>query len=432
MDWLNHTHNRFRLAVVIAILVLPFYSSAKSFQPSDEQFIQGWEAYESGRYSRALSIWEPLARQGNADAQINLGVMYDYGKGVVEDPEVAAHWYRRAAEQGNVSAQYNLGQLYITGRGVKKNADKAVYWLQQAADLGFAIASYNLGVMYSEGKNLKKQPGKAVEWFYLAGVKYLEEGDLDKSIDSLKAIKKIAPEHIKVQELEQLLAKSAPHLQPDTSLDIFSNKSSGTAWPIAKGYAVTNNHVVANNTHVTLINSQGDKIRARVVIRDKLNDVALLAVIEDKKLPPAIPLSDRHARLGASVFTIGFPRVDVMGKTPKLTDGIISSVNGLRGNTSNYQISVPVQPGNSGGPLLNMNGEVVGIVTSMLGTTNDNTGATTYLPNISYALKVGVLKSLMDKLPGDKPVLKELPSHSDNLEGLAARIQRSVLIVLAD
>lgn len=432
MDWLAHTHYPLRLIALIGMLVLPLFSNGKSFQPAEEQFIQGWEAYESGQYVRALSIWEPLARQGSTDAQINLGVMYDYGKGVVEDPEVAAHWYRQAAEQGNASAQYNLGQLYLAGRGVKKDASKAVYWLQQSADHGFAIASYHLGIVYSDGKSFAKQPARAVEWFYQAGVKYLQEGELDKSVDSLKAIKKIAPRHAKVQELEQLLAKSAPYLKPDTSLDIFTNKSSGTAWPVASGYAVTNNHVVAENTHVTLIDSQGNEIRARVVIRDKENDVALLAVIEDKKLPPALPLSNKHARLGASVFTIGFPRVDVMGKTPKLTDGIISSVNGLRGNPRNYQISVPVQPGNSGGPLLNMNGEVVGIVTSMLGTTNGNSGTTTYLPNISYALKVGVLKSLMEKLPGKKPVLKELSNHGDNLEGLAARIQRSVLIVLAD
>ena len=432
MDWLLHTKNRLLLAAFLTSLVLSQGVSAISHQVSEEQFVQGWEAYERGNFSRALSVWEPLALQGHADAQINLGVMYDYGKGVIEDPEVAAHWYRRAAEQGNVSAQYNLGQLFLNGRGVKKDAKKAVYWLQQAADKGFAVASYNLGLMYSEGKGLNKHKAKAIDWFYQAGLSYLEEGDLDKSSDSLKALKKIAPQHEKVQALEQKLAKSAPHLRPDTSLDIFANKSSGTAWPIASGYAVTNNHVVADNTYVTLINTNGDEIRARVVVRDKENDVALLSVTGDKKLPPALPLSRKHARLGASVFTIGYPRVDVMGKTPKLTDGIISSVNGMRGDTSNYQISVPVQPGNSGGPLLNMKGEVVGIVTSMLGTKNGNSGMTTYLPNISYALKVGVLKSLMDKLPANEKPMTELPSQQDNLEGLAARIQESVLIVLAD
>jgi len=432
MDWLLHSKNRLLLVALLTSLVLPVCSSAKTFQQSEELFIQGWEFYEKGQYSRAHSIWEPLARQGDDNAQINLGVMYDYGKGVIEDPEVAAHWYRRAAEQGNASAQYNLGQLYLSGRGIKQDTKKGVYWLQQAAEHGFAIASYNLGVMYAEGKNLSKQPAKAVDWFYQAGLSYLESGNLDKTSDSLQAIKDIAPQHEKVQDLEQKLAKSTPSLKQDSSLDIFADKSSGTAWPIANGYAVTNNHVVANNTNVTLINTDGDKIKARVVIRDKENDVALLSVIDVKKLPPALPLSGRHARLGASVFTIGYPRIDVMGKTPKLTDGIVSSVNGLRGDTSNYQISVPVQPGNSGGPLLNMKGEVVGIVTSMLGTTNGINGTTTYLPNISYALKVGVLKSLMAKLPKNKQALVELSSDKDNLEGLAARIQKSVMIVLAD
>ena len=160
MDWLLHTKNRLLLVALLTSLVLSQSVSAISHQVSEQQFAQGWEAYERGHYSRALSVWEPLALQGHADAQINLGVMYDYGKGVVEDPEVAAHWYRRAAEQGNVSAQYNLGQLFLNGRGVKKNAKKAVYWLQQAADKGFAVASYNLGVMYSEGKGLNKHTAK--------------------------------------------------------------------------------------------------------------------------------------------------------------------------------------------------------------------------------------------------------------------------------
>ncbi len=418
-------------SAIILGLLLPINVYAKPLAPSDQQFTQGWEAYDQGKYSEAMKIWEPLARQGNTDAQINLGVMYDYGKGVAENHAMAAQWYQRAAKQGHKSAQFNLGQMYLQGRGVEQDIRQAIHWLKQAAQQGFAIAQYNLGVLYTEGKRMPVEHNKAVKWFYLAGLAYLQTGNVDKSRESLQAIQRISPDHSRAVELQAKLTTYAPQAEHDASLDIFANKSSGTAWPIAHGYAVTNNHVVADSNEVTLINTAGDSIHARVVLRDKQNDLALLSVIELDKMPPALPLSGNHARLGATVFTIGYPRIDIMGKTPKLTDGIISSVNGLRGDRSNYQISVPVQPGNSGGPLLNMKGEVVGIVTSMLGTTDDRTGTTTLLPNISFALKVDVLKALMEKLPQAQQPLTELASQGDNLEGLAARIQESVMIVLA-
>jgi S1-C subfamily serine protease len=427
------SQSRLRLlsfAILIGML-LPINVNAKSAVQAEQQFAMGWEAYEQGKFSDALEIWEPLARYGNKDAQINLGVMYDYGKGVTESPEMAARWYQSAAEQGHASAQFNLGQLYLQGRGVEQNIHQAIYWLQQAAYQDFAIAQYNLGVLYAEGKRLPAQYNKAVKWFYQAGLAYLQKGNLDKSRESLQAIQQISPDHSRAVELQAKLISTTPSVERNVPDDIFANKSSGTAWPIANGYAVTNNHVVSGNSKVTLINTDGDSIQARVVLRDEQNDIALLSVIETDKLPPALPLSGSHARLGASVFTIGYPRIDIMGKTPKLTDGIISSVSGLRGDSSNYQISVPVQPGNSGGPLLNMKGEVVGIVTSMLGTTDDSTGATTLLSNISYALKVDVLKALMNQLPESERSLAELSSQNDNLEGLAARIQSSVMIVLA-
>jgi TPR repeat protein len=427
------TQSRLRLLTFTMLIgvCLPIHVHAKPAANAEQRFAMGWEAYDQGRFSEALEVWQPLARQGNADAQINLGIMYDYGKGVAENPALAAHWYLRAAEQGHASAQFNLGQLYLQGKGVEQNTQLAIHWLQQAAHQDFAIAQYNLGVLYAEGKRMPVENNKAVKWFYQAGLAYLQTGNLDKSRESLQAILQISPEHSRAVELQAKLTTFAPQTQRNVPDDIFANKSSGTAWPIANGYAVTNNHVVSGSSKVTLINSDGDSIQAQVVLRDEQHDLALLSVIEADKLPPALPLSRNHARLGASVFTIGYPRIDIMGKSPKLTDGIISSISGLRGDSSNYQISVPVQPGNSGGPLLNMKGEVVGIVTSMLGTTNDSTGATTLLSNISYALKVDVLKALMNQLPEPKQSLHELSSENDNLEGLAARIQSSVMIVLA-
>ena len=206
-----------------------------------------------------------------------------------------------------------------------------------------------------------------------------------------------------------------------------------TAWPTTSGYAVTNHHVVAGKPSIVLINSEGEEIAARVVSSDELNDIALLSVEDPARLPAALPLACSSARLGSSVFTIGFPRVDVMGTTPKLSLGIISGVNGLYDDPASYQISVSVQPGNSGGPLLNMQGEVVGIITSMLGTMESADGKTRPIANINYALKADRIEKLLLDVPrqAGEAGLTVVKSGRDSLEALAGRIQNSVMIVRA-
>jgi S1-C subfamily serine protease len=92
---------------------------------------------------------------------------------------------------------------------------------------------------------------------------------------------------------------------------------------------------------------------------------------------------------------------------------------------------VYIQPGNSGGPLLNMKGEVVGVVKSMAGIRDEASGKVVLLQNASYALKVEYLKQLITMLPRQETAIDSLPSHSDALETLASRIRGSVMIVVA-
>jgi S1-C subfamily serine protease len=225
----------------------------------------------------------------------------------------------------------------------------------------------------------------------------------------------------------------APRLEAceEDPVEQLTTASVATAWPIASGYVVTNNHVVSESNDVILIDKSGLRMRAWAVIRDEVNDIAFLEVSDSRELPPALPLAKSQARLGSSVFTIGFPRLDVMGKTPKLSCGVISGVNGLRDDPERYQTTLPIQPGNSGGPLLNMKGEVVGVITSMLGVRDPTNGDIDMLQNASCALKIQSVKDLFAHLPRQDTVIEALPSHYDNLETLAERIQDSVLIVIA-
>jgi S1-C subfamily serine protease len=211
----------------------------------------------------------------------------------------------------------------------------------------------------------------------------------------------------------------------------FQGASLGTAWPLASGFVVTNSHVVAGSRRIALLDQTGAKFAAWPVLRDDVNDLVFLQVDEPRKLPAALPLAEARTRLGSSVFTIGFPRIDVMGKTPKLSNGVISSLQGLRDDPCSYQTTVPIQPGNSGGPIFNLNGEVVGIVASMVGIRDEASGTISQLPNISCAVKIECLKELFPHLPAHGTDINLLPSDPGDLESIAQRVQNSVLIVVA-
>jgi len=97
-------------------------------------FEDGGDAYRRGDYATALRLWRPLADQGNAGAQFNLGLMYANGQGVPQDYAEAIRWYRKAADRGAASAQFNLGLMYANGQGVPQDYAEAVRWYRKAAD----------------------------------------------------------------------------------------------------------------------------------------------------------------------------------------------------------------------------------------------------------------------------------------------------------
>ena len=117
-----------------------------------------------------------VAEQGNAEAQFNLGLMYDNGQGVCQDYAQAVQWYRKAAEQGYAEAQFNLGVMYANGQGVRQDHAQAVQWFGKAAEQGLANAQYNLGVMYANGEGIHQSYKIAKEWFGKACDNGLQQG----------------------------------------------------------------------------------------------------------------------------------------------------------------------------------------------------------------------------------------------------------------
>jgi hypothetical protein len=128
----------------------------------------GNAAAQRGDYAAAMRLLRPLADQGSAGAQYDLGVMYANGEGVPQNYAQAVMWYRKAATGGNASAQFNLGVMYANGQGVPQNYTQAVMWYRKAADGGDAGAQNDLGVMYANGYGVPQNYAQALMWFNLA------------------------------------------------------------------------------------------------------------------------------------------------------------------------------------------------------------------------------------------------------------------------
>ena len=131
-------------------------------------FEDGEAAYNRKDYATALSMWRPLAAQGNAEAQCNLGNMYKDGKDVVEDHKKIAKLYRLAVDQGDAWAQNSLGIMYARGQGVPKDYKEAVKWFRLAAAQGYAYAQYALGLCYGAGQGVAQDDARAHMWFLLS------------------------------------------------------------------------------------------------------------------------------------------------------------------------------------------------------------------------------------------------------------------------
>ena len=126
-------------------------------------------------FKEAVKWYRKAAEQGDAEAQSNLGLKYDNGEGVEQDFKEAAKWYRKPAEQGQVYAQSNLGVIYAKGKGVDQDFKEALKWWQKAADQGDVNAQYNLGRMYKRGEGVKEDHVSAYTWWNIAAT----NGDKD-------------------------------------------------------------------------------------------------------------------------------------------------------------------------------------------------------------------------------------------------------------
>lgn len=161
---------RRRINIPIITPVAPQYADAAKPNPANTaaaiaDFSKGVAAYKRNDYVSALKEFQPLAEQGNAKAQYNLGLMYDSGEGVPQSSAKALSWYRKAAAQGHPDAQFNLAVAYKNGDGVPKDMASAVEWYRKAAEQGDALAQLSLGMAYELGDGIAQDDVTALAWY---------------------------------------------------------------------------------------------------------------------------------------------------------------------------------------------------------------------------------------------------------------------------
>ena len=198
---------------------------------------------------------------------------------------------------------------------------------------------------------------------------------------------------------ESLIIRQA--VGQNAALSKFSNpsnwKGNGTGFFIdARGYITTNYHVIENASELEIdLIEKGQKksYKAKIISSDKQNDLAVIKIDDSNfKAYPKLPYNFKTqiSDIGSNVFALGYPMaLSIMGSEVKFTDGKISSKTGFKGDITTYQISVPVQPGNSGGPLFDFDGNIIGIVSAKIMAAD----------NVSYAVKTSYLQNLLEVLP---------------------------------
>ena len=182
---------------------------------------------------------------------------------------------------------------------------------------------------------------------------------------------------------------------PPSSSSTTTLSATGSGIFISDKVVVTNNHVIAGARKIEVIVKDGNNVStyiAKVLSTDKTNDLALITIEDEKftgigELPFAI--STRTKDVGTSIFTMGYPMATYMGEEVKITDGIINSKTGYDGDIVTYQISAPIQPGSSGGPLFDKTGYLIGIT---------NAGIID-AQNVGYAIKGSYLCNLIESAP---------------------------------
>jgi TPR repeat protein len=380
------------------------------------------------RDAAAAAGWfRRAAEQGNGVAAYNLARAYQNGEGVTKDLAEARKWARQAADQGIPHAQLQLGLVileadhdmkaavpwfklaaaqgipmaqtfvgvaYEEGDGARRNYRSAVKWYEVAAEHGDTLAASRLASLYERGLGVDADAEEAYFWYRVAlkdsaSITRKQDDEGLRRVAAQLSKKQLAAAEKAVRDWQPEEAVVGPPKRGKRKAARQSDEpqlfATGTGFFVSRdGHLLTNNHVVADCRSVRM--SDADQgIPAKVLVADAERDLALLQV--PRTSPAAVFRGEEKLRAGESVVVVGFPLSGLLTSEPIVSTGIVNALAGPRDDRRLLQISAPIQPGNSGGPLLDSSGHVIGVVVATLSTLKLAKATGTIPENINFAVK---------------------------------------------
>lgn len=346
----------------------------------------------------------------NAEAYLTLGNAYSRaGK-----QEEAIARYREAIniQPGYGIAHYNLGIAYS-----KLGNQGAVAEYKEAIRLNpdFAAAYFQLGIYYD---TIKNGPSAIVN-MSIAAKLFERAGDSENTPDAKKYLRLLYKKY--AYNPDDFISVDIPANKSSTGKQAYATQPAQPSSPrqvevtspairaIGTGFVfgpsngiLTSYHIVKNAREIRVKFQNGQQAKAKIVFKDEAGDIALLNLDQAPKLLMVnIVLGDsKKMQLGDKVFTMGFPMVNILGGNLRYAEGVISALSGIKGDSNSFQVSVPIQKGNSGGPLFNERNELVGIISSTLDARNTAEITGNIPQNVNFAVKSSLVSKVLALWPG--------------------------------
>jgi TPR repeat protein len=367
----------------------------------------------------AFAAAHRAALAGHLAALGRVGTMVLAGEGVARDPDKALAWLRRGAERGDLASVGLLGEALVTGVAGERDPQRGEALLLRAAQAGHVASMALLADLYDKGTVLPRDYASAYTWASIALARGPATPALQASRDALE--RRLPPERVaSIQAAARTWTprRIEPGAPPQPGEE--PRAGTGTAFFVsAEGHALTNAHVVRGCRRLTTA-AHGE---ATVIVEDTAADLALVRV--ERPAPDWARFRDAAPRLGEPVYVFGYPLYGMLSTGGNFTSGLVSSLVGLRDDARRIQISAPIQPGNSGGPVLDRSGRVIAVAVSMLRA--DVLGARSQPQNVNFAIEGGSARKLLQGV-GVQPELADEAGELST-EALAERA-RAVSTVL--
>lgn len=365
--------------------------------PVGADYATGHAAFQRRDYATASQQWSVAAQAGEAVAQYSLGILHASGLGVPQNYQEAARWFQQAAQQDYGEAQYNLGLLYARGQGVPQDYIQAYKWLELAARQGIAGAAQGRDTIAVQMPAVQRAAAhqQVQQWQPQVAPKpspapQTARPDMPKA--DKPAPPRQSPPAAKPAPAPDAAAKPKERPMPN-GLKV---SSAGTGFIVSRqGHMLTNYHVIDDCKAVSS-KHEGIDYPLRVIARDAKNDLALL---QQAEAPTSIATfrSGPYVRPGDGVIAIGFPLRGILASEAQITTGNVSALAGVQNDERFIQITAPVQPGNSGGPLLDQSGNVVGIVASKLDANLILERLGDIPQNVNFAIKTVIARQFLER-----------------------------------